>query len=121
MTESLIVHGPQGCGKTRHAQALAAHFGCSQIVDGWNGTDSLPPSALALTSAEHMAMPPRAMVLAFKVAAAFAGLVDAPIQGENQALVDSARQPVQIADLDIWLSSLLFPLPDSAECSSASG
>ena len=27
------VYGPQGCGKTRHAQALAEYFGLSRIVE----------------------------------------------------------------------------------------
>lgn len=30
---SVIVYGPQGCGKSRHAEALARHFGCRHIVD----------------------------------------------------------------------------------------
>lgn len=30
---SIIIHGPQGCGKSRHAEALARHFGCGHIVD----------------------------------------------------------------------------------------
>lgn len=33
MTPSVIVYGPQGCGKTRHAEALAAHYGLRKIVD----------------------------------------------------------------------------------------
>lgn len=31
---SIIIYGPQGCGKSRHAEALARHFGCRHIVDG---------------------------------------------------------------------------------------
>lgn len=46
---STIVHGPQACGKTRNAKALAAHFGCTSIVDDWNGRSPLPANALALT------------------------------------------------------------------------
>lgn len=30
---SVIVHGPQGCGKSRHAQALCRHFDMDQIVE----------------------------------------------------------------------------------------
>ena len=37
MSNTVLIHGPQGCGKIRNAQALAAHFGCSQVVDDWNG------------------------------------------------------------------------------------
>lgn len=30
---SIIVYGPQGCGKTKHAEALRAHFNCDAVVD----------------------------------------------------------------------------------------
>lgn len=32
-TNSFIVHGPQGCGKTMHAQRIAKDLGCDKIVD----------------------------------------------------------------------------------------
>lgn len=48
---SLIVHGPAGCGKTRHAVALAKHFGLHVINDAWRPTDRLPLlGVLALTN-----------------------------------------------------------------------
>lgn len=47
---TLIVSGPQGCGKTRLAQEIAAHFGLSGLVDDWDGKSDLPKGALALTS-----------------------------------------------------------------------
>ena len=31
--KSVIVHGPQGCGKTRNAEALKKHFRLSHIVE----------------------------------------------------------------------------------------
>lgn len=30
---SIVVHGPQGCGKTLYAGKLAAHFGLLHVVD----------------------------------------------------------------------------------------
>lgn len=33
---SVVVFGPQGCGKTRNAEALAAHFGLRFVVDDWD-------------------------------------------------------------------------------------
>lgn len=68
MSQIVVIHGPQGCGKTRNAQALAAHFGCSRIIDDWDGASPLPEGALALTSATDINLPQRAMVLAFGVA-----------------------------------------------------
>jgi hypothetical protein len=32
--KSVIVHGPQGCGKTRNAELLKKHFRLTHIVDG---------------------------------------------------------------------------------------
>jgi hypothetical protein len=51
---SLVIYGPQGCGKTRNALRLAAHFGLSHIIDEWQPGDLLPPDTLALTSAESV-------------------------------------------------------------------
>lgn len=46
--EALVIYGPQGCGKTTNASALAEHFGCVSIVDDWDGRAPLPDGALAL-------------------------------------------------------------------------
>lgn len=47
---STVIYGPQGCGKTTHKAALAAHFGLSHVIDDWNPTDPLPENTLALTN-----------------------------------------------------------------------
>lgn len=49
MCTTVIVTGPQGCGKTRMSGAIAAHFGLSQVVDGWDGESQPPTNALVLT------------------------------------------------------------------------
>lgn len=36
MNKSIIVYGPQGCGKTRYAERIAKHFGLSSFVDGFD-------------------------------------------------------------------------------------
>jgi tRNA A37 N6-isopentenylltransferase MiaA len=33
INKSVVVYGPQGCGKTTHAAALAKHFGLDTICD----------------------------------------------------------------------------------------
>ena len=48
----VIVHGPQGCGKTRNAQMLRARYGCRRIVDEWDGRRPLQDGDLALTHRE---------------------------------------------------------------------
>ena len=90
MTKTIIIHGQQGCGKTTHAKALAARFGCSSVVDDWNGIDPLPNGTLALTSAWRIAPPRRATVIHFDVAMAEAGL-------PNVTFLSAERQPVVTA------------------------
>lgn len=53
MSESLpivIVVAPPGTGKSRAANALAGRYGCTRIVDEWDGTSNLEPGDLALTN-----------------------------------------------------------------------
>ena len=75
MSNIVVVHGPQGCGKTRNAQVLAAHFGCCRAEEDWNGADPLPAGTLALTSARRITPPRRALVISFDAAMVEAGLV----------------------------------------------
>lgn len=47
--KTLIIHGPQGCGKTRNGERLREHFGCTKVVE-LDGPDArLVPGALHLT------------------------------------------------------------------------
>lgn len=48
----VVVYGPQGCGKTRHAKALAAHFGVERVIDDWMPGDPVDPGALHLSQVE---------------------------------------------------------------------
>lgn len=56
---SVIIYGPQGCGKTRNAEALAKHFGLNHIIDdgedengnSWHPGDPVPDDTLVLTNA----------------------------------------------------------------------
>lgn len=52
---SIIVHGPQGCGKTRNALKLAAAFGLKRILDNYQGTvkDVPKQNALILTNTRY--------------------------------------------------------------------
>ena len=49
MKQTTIIYGPQGCGKSLHAQAFARHFGADAVVDDWDGASDLEPGSLALT------------------------------------------------------------------------
>lgn len=54
MKRSVIVYGPQGSGKSRHAEKLRQHFGMDRIIDDWNGSDPFPrDGALLLTNNPH--------------------------------------------------------------------
>lgn len=49
--KSVLITGPEGCGKTLHAEALRQHFNCATIVDDWTPKDGIVPGALLLTRA----------------------------------------------------------------------
>lgn len=49
--KSWLVHGPERCGKTRNAQAIAAALGLTEIVDDWQPGQPMPRTkALVLTN-----------------------------------------------------------------------
>lgn len=49
MTKSVLIIGPQGCGKTLHREALRQHFGCATVHDDWQPSHGIVPGALMLT------------------------------------------------------------------------
>ncbi|MFC6351270.1 hypothetical protein H7691_06545 [Stenotrophomonas sp. CW117] len=54
MNRSVIVYGPQGSGKSLHAEKLRQHFGMERIIENWNGSDPFPrDGALVLTNNPH--------------------------------------------------------------------
>lgn len=55
MNDSLIIHGPQGCGKSRNAKQLAAHFGLTRVVE-WDESPEPPrfTDTLYLTSSNDV-------------------------------------------------------------------
>lgn len=40
MKHSVIVYGPQACGKTRHRLAIQKHFGLPEVRDNWGPTET---------------------------------------------------------------------------------
>lgn len=52
MNHATIIYGPQGCGKTVNAQALAAHYGKTRVIDydGRTAPRSYDPDTLVLTN-----------------------------------------------------------------------
>jgi len=51
---TVVVTGPQGCGKSVHAQQLAEQFGCVGVVDEWRPDVELSPGHLHLTNADDV-------------------------------------------------------------------
>ncbi|MFP5426382.1 MAG: AAA family ATPase [Gammaproteobacteria bacterium] len=50
-TKSVLVYGPEGCGKTTHAAVIAKALGLSKIHDDWQpGTPVALLNTLVLTS-----------------------------------------------------------------------
>ncbi len=57
MPQSIIVHGPQGCGKTRNAQALMRKYGLRRVIELDNLTpypSVLPGSNALVLSAQSV-------------------------------------------------------------------
>jgi energy-coupling factor transporter ATP-binding protein EcfA2 len=52
--KSVLVHGPQGCGKSTHAQSIAMALGLSNVLDDWQAGAAVPLlDTLVLTNAEN--------------------------------------------------------------------
>ncbi|WOH61942.1 hypothetical protein [Bradyrhizobium sp. BWC-3-1] len=50
MNKSVIVYGPQGCGKTHWKERIARHLGLQFIVDEWDGQKAMSHDTLYLTA-----------------------------------------------------------------------
>lgn len=92
---------PQGAGKSRHAAALAELFGCTTVVDEWDG-GPVPDGALVLTQVESFAA--AGAVLAVDTRAGHvAASVDAPVRRCRPPFSREFRDclcPVGIRDKD---------------------
>ena len=49
MMQTIIIYGPQGCGKTRHMKDFCELYGCAAWTDDWLPGDPLVPGLLHLT------------------------------------------------------------------------
>lgn len=79
--KSVIVHGPKGCGKTLHAERIAAYLGLTNIVDDWNPADGMNVAgALYLTNFHPAMLPEAADVLRY------ADAIDALNQKDRPAI-----------------------------------
>ena len=47
---TVYVSAPPGTGKSRNAEELCVMFGCTSIVDEWDGLSPVPSGALVLTN-----------------------------------------------------------------------
>ncbi len=65
MSKPLIIVGPQESGKTKNAASFLQVFGCSRLVDDWDGKAPLKPGDLALTNVENVSIPYGCKVLSF--------------------------------------------------------
>jgi hypothetical protein len=105
--KTIIVVGPQGCGKTRNGEALQAWFGCTHLVDGWAWDKPLVHHALHLTSEQApgervfrddrglwfmQGDGPKARVLYYRTAVAESGIVPetGAISAERRTTVNPA-------------------------------
>lgn len=59
MMQAVIIHGPQGCGKTRHAKDFCELYGCTAWTDDWLPCEPLVPGLLHLTFEVPSGLPGR--------------------------------------------------------------
>ena len=59
MMQAVIIHGPQGCGKTRHAKDFCELYGCTAWTDDWVPGEPLVPGLLHLTFEVPSGLPGR--------------------------------------------------------------
>ena len=74
---NIIIFGPPACGKTLHADAFSAHFGCTTRVDPWEAGAPLPQpdgSVLALISAPPVDVPDGYVAIEFTEACRQVGI-----------------------------------------------
>ncbi len=66
---TVLIHGPQGCGKTTYAEQFAKALGCKEIVDDWDAErDPITPGALHLTHGFPIGLPRHVESLSFDAA-----------------------------------------------------
>ena len=78
----VIVYGRPGCGKTRYARAMMAHFGLEHLVDDWDGCSDAADNTLYLTNVD---CPQRKDAFAFDEVMALIGKRSV-LQGSQAAL-----------------------------------
>lgn len=62
---TLILVGPQGCGKSAHSKLLAQALGCSGVVDDWWPGQPVEPGQLHLTHSPVTSIDPAVGVVLF--------------------------------------------------------
>ncbi|MFV2946448.1 AAA family ATPase [Pseudomonas japonica] len=66
LPKSVLVHGPQGCGKTTNAAAIAAALDLKDVLDDWQAGAPVPLlDTLVLTNADNPAWYFKGRVMTF--------------------------------------------------------
>jgi hypothetical protein len=100
MNPSIVIHGPQGCGKTMNAQRLRRHFGLLAVVEmddhPWQRRQIANFGALLLTNDEAAARRLTGLrVLTFREAMRLAGFDRSPSSDTKDA--DGGDTPASAA------------------------
>lgn len=105
-TAAVVIHGPQGCGKTTHAVALAKHYDKTRIVDDWTPGSRLSAETLALTNIPHQGAVP------FDAAMRAAGLVMATAEPAAVAAATPAQAFVRVPGRTLAMAGGDIAVPD---------
>lgn len=54
MAMRFILCTPQGTGKSSHLDEIASLLGCSNVIEEWNGRDTIPDDTLAVTNGDYV-------------------------------------------------------------------
>lgn len=63
MCKPMIITGAPSTGKTKNAEVFMRVFGCSRVVDEWDGVRRLSDGDLALTNLDHFQVQPGCRVV----------------------------------------------------------
>lgn len=84
LQHSVVIHGPQGCGKSMNAQRLARKLGLKTVVDDFDWSQPIPPvGTLLLTCEPPPAGNPHRHVMSFKQAMRTCGFERTPSTTRN--------------------------------------
>jgi hypothetical protein len=80
---SVIIHGPQGCGKSTNSQRLAELFGLKTVVDDWTPGSKVSSRGVLYLTSERLGRHTGAVVIDYESALRRMNVASQPAQGQR--------------------------------------